>query len=86
MIDQQRARTIASEYLARLSHELGIELSLNETATRETPDGWLFFWNSTAYLNDGSIADALAGNGPLRVASDTGSVERLPVNYDDSEH
>jgi len=85
MIDQPRARALASDYLARLSAELRVELSLNEAATQETSEGWVFFWNSTSYLRSGAISDALAGNGPLRVARKSGSVERLPVDYDSTE-
>lgn len=81
MIDQRQASAIARRHLAELSDEMGVDLSLDAEATRETRDGWLFYWNSTAYLTDGSISDALAGNGPLFIYRDSGSVERLPANY-----
>lgn len=81
MITHARAELIAKQYLTRLSEESGIDLSVDPEATVETPDGWLFFWNSTAYLASNSISDALGGNGPLRVRRDTGEVERLPVHY-----
>lgn len=81
MIDHAQATAIAEKHLIRLSEEMGVDLSLDLDATCETPEGWLIFWNSTSYLSNGAISDALAGNGPLLVARENGSVERLPVDY-----
>lgn len=81
MINQRQASAIARGHLAELSEEMGFGLSLDAEATKETRNGWLFYWNSTAYLIDGSISDALAGNGPLFISRNSGSVERLPADY-----
>ena len=77
MIDRDQATAIAEHHLTLLSREMGVDLSLDLDATVETSEGWLFFWNSTAYLAGGSISDALAGNGPLQVRRDTGMLKRL---------
>ncbi len=39
--------------------------------------GWVFFWNSRAYVESGEVAYALGGNGPYVVDRRDGSVHRL---------
>lgn len=51
-------------------------LEILEAETRQTEKGWLFFYNSAAFIRSGSFLDALAGNGPLLVGDD-GSVQAL---------
>jgi hypothetical protein len=77
MIDLTQATFLARQELNRLSELIGTELALDLEATVETTEGWLFFWNSAAFLINSSLSDALAGNGPLRVHRETGTVERL---------
>jgi len=75
-----RAIQIAEVRLQSLGKEVGQELAIDPDATLGGSAGWVFFWNTKVYLDDGSISDALAGNGPLLVQRDTGKVERLPVD------
>jgi hypothetical protein len=42
--------------------------------TIERPFGWVFFYNSRAYLEGGELSSALAGNAPYIVNRHTGEV------------
>lgn len=76
MITIDDAVEAAERHLRQLSEELGRELAIDRAATMRGPRGWMFFWNSRRYLEEGSASDALVGNGPLLVDSETGTVER----------
>jgi hypothetical protein len=44
------------------------------TVEKETDDGWIFAYNSRAYVEDGNPSAMLAGNYPILVARADGSV------------
>jgi hypothetical protein len=77
MTDLQVALARVEQLLGRLSEQLGIELAIDEAATREEPSCWVFFYNSRAYIETGSFSHALAGNGPIVVDKDTGALHEL---------
>ena len=77
MIDRAAARRIAEQRLEELSEQLGQPLAIDDRATMRGAAGWLFFWNTRSYLEEGSISDALAGNGPLLVEGETGAIDQL---------
>ena len=68
MIDEEAARHIAQERIDRHPGHLVV------TETREIPEGWVFFYNSRRYLESGDIRDSVAGNAPLIVDRDDGTV------------
>lgn len=74
MIGAAEARKIARDYLDRLEAEIGDELALVDAETIERPFGWVFVYQSTAYLRTGEFSDRLAGNAPLLVDRDTGKL------------
>ena len=74
-IGHDEARAAAERHLRKL--ERGSDpLALMTGETRQTPQGWLFFYNSADYVASGNMLDALAGNGPLLV-DDSGDVREL---------
>jgi len=69
-IDLDKAREIALGYLKALESEVGQELSIASYEPVGADGGWIFFYNTSAYLGSGNISHALAGNGPLFVERD----------------
>lgn len=55
---------------------VGEDVAINMAATVETPDRWVFFYNTRAFLETGLIRHALAGNGPIIVERQDGRVRR----------
>ncbi len=56
---------------------MGEKLSLQIDSTREESFGWLFFYNTSAFLEKGNSIDMLAGNAPFLVSKNNGSVVTL---------
>jgi hypothetical protein len=60
-----------------------VEVKLREHETLEKPFGWVFFFNSTAFIKSGDIRDAVAGNAPFIIDSNDGSIHEtgtaLPI-------
>lgn len=69
-IDLNKAQEIALGYLKARESEVGQELSIARYEPAGADGGWIFFYNTSAYLGSGNISHALAGNGPLFVERD----------------
>ena len=74
MIDYNESLSIVNLYLKELEGKIElsskrskIELMLIESATMEKTYGWIFFYNSRQYIEEGNMSLALAGNTPLIV-------------------
>lgn len=83
------ARAIASAYV----NEAGGEIQILDTETLERPFGWVFFYQSTQYLETKSLSDMLVGNAPILVDRFTGEthvagtaqpVEHYIANYEET--
>lgn len=74
---QSEAREIAAKRVGELEQEAGCRLALLDASTVEVERGWVFFYNSTDFIQTGNPSDALAGNGPLFVSLD-GRLTELP--------
>jgi immunity protein 35 of polymorphic toxin system len=74
IIDKAAATAIARDFLSRLQVRANIDLALQPDSTIERDFGWVFFYNSTKYLETKNFRDAVAGNAPLIVDRDDGSV------------
>ena len=81
MIDYNESLSIVNLYLKELegkielsSKRLKIELMLIESATMEKTYGWIFFYNSRQYIEEGNMSLALAGNTPLIVERRSGKL------------
>jgi Immunity protein 35 len=75
----EEARETALRYIAQHSTP-ELELALDDRQTVDRGRDWVFFYNSRAYLESGSIGDALAGNGPLAVNKESGELRVLPAD------
>lgn len=75
--DIGEARRAAEAYLGTVRVDPPTELSIIEESTLETDFGWVFFWNSKAYIETGNFSCALAGGGPLIVERTDGTVHQL---------
>ncbi|GAI15651.1 unnamed protein product [marine sediment metagenome] len=75
VIDLWQAEQVAADYLANLGREIGMPLQL--VKRRDLPYGWLFFYNSQAYLQNGEVGAMLAGNAPFVVDAIDGSLHIL---------
>lgn len=69
-VDAHLARAKAEALLDQTVREEVADVVINDEATRETPTCWIFFYNTRAYLETGSIRHALAGNAPIFVLKD----------------
>jgi len=79
------AEALARAYLLRLSdgcdrHAPRLVLLAEQTQVHDF--GWVFFWNSAAFLASGLDGDALAGNCPLIVERKTGSLLETGTAYE----
>lgn len=75
MMDKAKASEIAMKRLSGMEPEVGASLVLTEV--REFEFGWLFFYNSKAYVDSGDISDALAGNAAFLIDSNAGDIHVL---------
>jgi hypothetical protein len=79
----EEARQVADAYLdAHLPLDLRGEVVSSQIA--DLPTCWVFGYQTRGWLEDGSISDALAGNGPIIVNKRTGHVRdgtsALPID------
>ena len=85
MISRSYAEHLATEYLARMSKLSGFELMLMEAQTLEWDFGWVFFYNSKAYMLTGDPLHLIAGNAPFIVDKRDGSIHETgtaePVEF-----
>ncbi len=81
MILKAEAVAIVTSYLAKLSVDAGMKLGLVESATLEHSFGWVFFYQSEAFLESGNFSDRLAGNSPLIVDCKDGSLHETGTAY-----
>jgi len=77
-IDFETAERLARDRLKQYEAEGCCEVSIMTSHTRTTEIGWVFFYNSTEFLETGSLSSQLAGNCPIVVTFD-GSLHELPT-------
>ena len=70
-IDLEEARMRATDVIAKLAEkeQLG-DLMIVDAAIVETEEAWYFPYDAVAFVVDGNISAALAGNVPVRVSRD----------------
>jgi hypothetical protein len=74
MIDRGEATARARDYVKSLKWPGVEEMVLYEHAVLERPYGWVFFYNSRAFMQSGKPEDAAIGNGPFVVDRRDGSI------------
>ena len=77
MIDRQQAQELAQARVAGFERESGIGLVIIHQDTVEFEGGWIFYWDSKAYLQTQDFADAIGGNAPVVVFRD-GAIRQAP--------
>jgi hypothetical protein len=74
MFDLASAKAAVSRRLAEIS-PAGDPWIGNDNATIERSFGWIFFYNTARFVNDGNSLHRLAGNGPVFVNRVTEAIE-----------
>ena len=74
MISFEEARAIVESFLPELPDEDTGKLRLIDEATIERDFGWVFFWNTTAFLDEGDDFARLGGNAPIIIDWRDGSL------------
>ena len=74
MIDKQEAYRIANDKIINMHRLYDFEVRIIDEATLEYDFGWVFFYNSKDYLENGNFSSCLAGNAPIIVDRYNGSV------------
>ena len=78
MIDQESARSTALNYLKSHAHAYTGEIVILDEETIEKPYGWIFFYQSRAFIETGDFSHFLVGNGPIVIERTDGSIHTLP--------
>ena len=73
MLSKSEARAEVDKRLKQMAPPDDI-FDIAESETIERPFGWVFFYNSKGYLETGDFFERLAGNGPVLVDKQNGSV------------
>ena len=81
MINFEQAKAIVRGYLDKLDISTGEPSAIVDKATIVRPDGWVFFYNSKAYLETGDVRDMFAGNAPVIVSKDEGTLYETGTAY-----
>lgn len=71
---REEARVLVERHLARHAESSDHETVILDRATLERSWGWVFFYQSRAYVESGDLDHALGGNAPLIVERDSGRV------------
>ena len=74
MVSEEQAHRLAERHLRELEPSVGLELVLLPESTIEGAWGWMFFYDSRAHAEQGNLSAALAGNAPIIVSREDGSL------------
>jgi len=78
-----RAHEIAVDVLRRYEAEGGLPLVIVEGSTIADDRGWIFYWNTKSFVENGDDTDPIAGNAPIIVLRD-GTVRHAPTAFTDA--
>lgn len=76
MLTRDEAQAIALQYISKLEEDVEEPLELLESETLVKHFGWVFFYNSKAYVDTGLFKHQLAGNAPF-IVDTNGSIHQL---------
>ncbi len=80
MLSREEAQEVAREQIKRIQTSTGIDLTLVDADTVEFDEGWIFYWDSTGYLETGDFGMAIGGNAPFVIFKD-GAIRQAPTAY-----
>lgn len=83
MITIETARALMTEKLVKYMLESpdSVKLEILDSETLEFSWGWVFFYNSTAYIQSGNDVDKIAGNAPVIVERESGRLFETGTAY-----
>ncbi len=81
MITKAEAIERMRKYLENLQKDSGQKLIMLEDSTLEYHFGWVFFYDTKAFLLEGDQTARLAGNAPLIIDRRDGSVHETGTAY-----
>lgn len=76
MLTRNDAQAIALQYISKIEADVGESLELLKSETLVKHFGWVFFYNSKAYVDTGLFKHQLAGNAPF-IVDTNGTVHQL---------
>ena len=79
MLTKTEALELVSKRLSNMSSPSD-PFVVVEKSTIEKPFGWVFFYNSKKFIETGEFCYRLAGNGPVIVNKEDGSVQFFGAN------
>ncbi len=65
MIDFEEAKVLVFAFINDTFRLVGEPLVIIERETIEKEYGWIFFYNTKSFVEQGDVSNALAGNSPL---------------------
>lgn len=77
VMNKEMAFVQAKDHVDKLADRAAESFEILQFKTQEVKQGWIFYFNTSDYVQSGNPSDALAGNGPLLVLRN-GSVIELP--------
>jgi hypothetical protein len=81
MITKVEAQLLVEKILERDAGYVTGGLSVLPERTITKPYGWVFFYDSNAHIQAGTLETAIAGNGPIVVIAATAEVVPLGTAY-----
>lgn len=84
MIDLQQAEVLALRYLTSKGETINTALQLSKRV--DLPYGWLYFYNSSAYLQHGELGAMLAGNAPFIIDASDGALHEFGTAHPIEEY
>lgn len=79
-MDKPEAIRLVEKELVKLNPS--VECIIQHGETIEKPWGWVFFYQSKAFVNSGDFRDMLCGNAPLIVNRSSGEVVLTGTAHD----
>ena len=77
ILNRNAAVSLAQERIDQLAQAAGDQFEILSDSTKDTEQGWVFFFNTADFVRTGNPSFALAGNGPILVTRE-GVVYELP--------
>ncbi|WP_226669117.1 YrhB domain-containing protein [Microbulbifer aggregans] len=82
-MNREDAQKLIESEISRLQDPYDpIECVVLEDETIEKPWGWVFFYQSKAYLESGDFRDMVGGNAPYIVNRQTGAITETGTAHD----
>ena len=78
---KEQALNLVKRYVAEQASVSGVELLVMEDETMTTEFGWIFFYNTKAYIEGGDEMAIIVGAAPIIVDKTSGKLEVAGTAY-----